>query len=484
MRYCGYSEFMHDAGLAFIDGEGNIEYASHAERYTKRKNDPNLPDVMLNMIRNDDHVTFYENPSLRQSIPKYKGGREHKNSIARSVMYESLDYDDFIEHHVSHAAAGFYTRPWESSEDTVILSIDGAGEEQAMVVYDHNFNIIDQWYLPKSLGYMYGEATKLLGFRILEEEYIVMGMAAYGEPTHGKEILNFFNSLNSLSMRHKDNHLTKDVFHAYRPFLKNIYDVSGSEADFAASVQYFAEQVIIERAKFCRKFGTKLIFTGGCAQNIVACSMIRPMFDDMHVPIAPTDAGSALGAAAYAYGHQNNKGHINWKGPYLGYNIERQLNPKDVAHYLVDHSYCGVANGPAEFGPRALGNRSLLADPRRNIKDTVNQIKRRQLFRPFAPAILEEYASKYFEGPMNEYMQYTSKAMHDYKSVIHVDGTSRVQIVKKDCQSAIRPILEEFYNLTGVPMLLNTSLNIRGKPIVNDEIDADDFEKRYSVKVF
>jgi carbamoyltransferase len=117
----------------------------------------------------------------------------------------------------------------------------------------------------------------------------------------------------------------------------------------------------------------------------------------------------------------------------------------------LSHTYCGIANGRAEFGPRALGNRSLIADVRYDVKDTVNEIKRRQKYRPFAPAILEEFADQYFEGPMSEYMKYTAKALHDYKSVIHVDGTSRVQLVKKDCKSIIRPILEEYYERTGDP---------------------------------
>lgn len=484
MRYCGYSEFMHDSGLAFVDEQGNIEYASHGERYSKKKNDPELPDVMYDMIRDDDHVTFYEDPSIRHAIPLYKGGYSNKSTQKTNVIYESLMYDDFVEHHIGHAANGFYTRPWDSFEDTVILSLDGAGEEQAMVIYDHNFNILDQWYLPRSLGYFYAQATKILGFRILEEEYIVMGMAAYGQPVYGKELVDYFYSMPSKSLKNVPEEEFRKSSVNYKQMLLSIRQKCDNQEDFAASIQYLAEHVIMERAQFCRRFGSKLIFTGGCAQNIVACSKIRPIFDEMHVPIAPTDAGSALGAAAYTYAKEKNKSHVNWEGPYLGYDIKREINAKEVAQYIVDHSYCGVANGRAEFGPRALGNRSLLADPRRDIKDTVNQIKRRQLFRPFAPAILEEFADEYFEGPMNEYMQYTSKALHDYKSVIHVDGTSRVQIVKPNCKSVIRQILEEYYELTGVPMLLNTSLNIRGMPMVNDEKDAKDFEDLYSVKVF
>jgi carbamoyltransferase len=184
------------------------------------------------------------------------------------------------------------------------------------------------------------------------------------------------------------------------------------------------------------------------------------------------------------YGKETGLDRIYWKESYLGYDIKREINPREVVDHLLTHTYCGIANGRAEFGPRALGNRSLIADVRYDIKHTVNEIKRRQQYRPFAPAILEEFADQYFEGPMNEYMQYTAKALHDYKSVTHVDGSARVQVVKKNCKSIIRPILEEYYERTGVPMLLNTSLNIRGMPMVNDEKDAAAWEKEYKVKVF
>ena len=158
--------------------------------------------------------------------------------------------------------------------------------------------------------------------------------------------------------------------------------------------------------------------------------------------------------------------------------------PENKVDELLKNKVCGVANGRAEFGPRALGNRSLLGDPRYDIKDTVNTIKQRQKFRPFAPAILKEYADEYFEGPMNEYMQFVATAKHDYDSVTHVDGTARVQVVKKNCSSVIRKILEEWYDKTGCPMLLNTSLNIKGKPIVNTLEDAEEFSKKYNVQVF
>jgi len=210
--------------------------------------------------------------------------------------------------------------------------------------------------------------------------------------------------------------------------------------------------------------------------NCVANSKIKGK--NIWIMPSPGDAGSSLGAAALV-----NKRKLKWKTPYLGYDIDRPVYVKGVVDELVENKVCGVANGRAEFGPRALGNRSLLGDPRYDIKDTVNNIKRRQKFRPFAPAILEEFKDEYFDGPMNEYMQFVAKAKHDYSSVTHVDGTARVQVVKKDCKSVIRQILEEWYERTNCPMLLNTSLNIKGKPMVNTWEDALAFSDKYGVQV-
>ena len=193
---------------------------------------------------------------------------------------------------------------------------------------------------------------------------------------------------------------------------------------------------------------------------------------------SPGDAGSSLGAAALV-----QKKKLNWIGPYLGYNIDRYINPTEVVDQLLK-TPVGVANGRAEFGPRALGNRSLLADPRKDVKEIVNTIKQREQFRPFAPAILEEYSEEYFSGPMNRYMQFVAKAKHDYESVTHIDGTARVQIVEKENKSILRPILEEWYERTGCPMLLNTSLNIKGQPMVNNWNDAKNFMEKYDVAVY
>ena len=198
----------------------------------------------------------------------------------------------------------------------------------------------------------------------------------------------------------------------------------------------------------------------------------------------PGDAGSSLGAAALGYRYK-----IQWADAFLGHNISGAYPVDALIKELYDNKIVGVASGRAEFGPRALGNRSLLADPRGpDIKDQVNEIKRRQKFRPFAPVILEELADMYFDMPHgwsdSRYMQSIARCRHPqlFPAIVHHDGTSRVQTVPKD-NSGIRRLLEKWYALTGCPMLLNTSLNIRGEPMVNDRLDADRFEQLYKIQV-
>ena len=484
-KYCGYSEFFHDAGIAFVMENGDVDFATHSERYTRKKNDPRMHSQLYDMMDTADHVTYYEDYYIRNSTKwhkEYKGGLYNYMSMKNQQHYDALVHDAFIPHHVSHAANGFYTRPWDDYEDTLILSVDGAGEVQSMVIYNHKFEILDQWEIPRSLGYMYSDSTRHLGFRHMEDEYVVMGLSAYGEPTMGEWLYDWFYTTETNTLKAWKN----GTYTKYSNILRYILEKIGRE-DFAATVQWVTEQVFFDLALKCKKLGAKkLIVSGGCAQNIVAMTKIRPMFEDIHIPVAPTDAGSALGAAAWSWAHEtsNATGRLNWKSPYLGHDLSVDLNPKSIANFLNKHKICGVANGRAEFGPRALGNRSLLADVRTDVKSTVNKIKRRQDFRPFAPAIMSEFAEEYFEGYMGEYMQYTTKAKHNYKSVIHIDGTSRVQLVKPDCTSVLRKVLEEYYEMTGIPMLLNTSLNVRGKPMVNFHRHASAFEKQYKVKVF
>jgi len=199
----------------------------------------------------------------------------------------------------------------------------------------------------------------------------------------------------------------------------------------------------------------------------------------------PGDAGSAIGAIA-SYLNQP----LEWKGPYLGTNIPGELNIRKAVASLKFGNIIGIAKGRAEFGPRALGNRSLLCDPRgADAKNKMNEVKKRQKFRPFAPAILAEHAHEYFDMPMKEtpYMQYVMKCLKpdEFPAICHVDNSSRVQTVNDTTDNKMfRSLLEAWYKETGCPMLMNTSLNIKGEPLVNNWEDAKRFEKLHNIEVF
>ncbi len=187
MRYVGFSEYYHDAAISIINEDGTVEFASQAERFSKKKNDSIIPESLWDYVNDNDHVSYYEDFALRE---KYrdpyrgkKGEKLHGDSVRAHVeipIQESLVYDTFHEHHISHCATAFYTRPWEDKEDTVMVSIDGAGEYQTAVIYDHNFNLIKEWHYPKSIGLVYTCATRTLDLRPLEDEYVVMGLSSYG----------------------------------------------------------------------------------------------------------------------------------------------------------------------------------------------------------------------------------------------------------------------------------------------------------------
>ena len=225
-----------------------------------------------------------------------------------------------------------------------------------------------------------------------------------------------------------------------------------------------------------------LVFMGGCALNSSANTLLWDIFDMIWIMPNPGDAGSSLGAAAAFYGK-----HLDWKDPYLGYDLGGEYPVNEIVKGILNDGIVAVATGRAEYGPRALGNRSILADPRDpGIKDKVNLIKQRELFRPFAPVIMEECASKWFDMDFaSPYMQYTVKCLKPelVPSVVHADGTSRVQTVNRNENRGLWRVLNKFYLQTGVPMLLNTSLNIKGQPLLNDENDIRNWEEMYNAKV-
>ena len=493
----GISSGFHDAAASVINKNGDILFAAHSERSSRKKHDPTLDESLIHDILvltnfNIQKVAYHENPLLKKTRELYAGQLiEHKGWTAKRYLLSSCpaltvlaNHDvPFVSttHHLSHAAAGFQTSPF--NEATVVV-IDAIGEWDTVGIYAASYNkkgiakykkLWSQKY-PNSIGLLYSAFTQRLGLRPGDEEYIVMGMAGYGKPTHAAKIINDYVNIDFT---------LKENVHCGIP---DDYLQDANEFDIASSIQFVAEQMIsgIMRKAYSFKYSSNLVYMGGVALNCLANRNLGNYFENVWVMPNPGDAGSSLGAAAYAYGKK-----INWQNPYLGHNINKPYPVQDLICTLQTDKIAGVANGRAEFGPRALGNRSLLADPRGNdIKDRVNDIKRRQQFRPFAPVILEEHVDDYFNMPQHSktspYMQVVAKCKfpEQFPAIIHVDGTSRVQTVAKNCGSGIRELLEEWYRVTECPMLLNTSLNIRCEPMVNTWADAIRFQETYNVKVF
>jgi len=477
----GISAGYHDAAATVINNRGDILFAGHAERYSKRKNDPNFCQGLLDEVApyGPDVVAYYERPWAKQLRQLYSGqGIEWNKLTVKQILQQQLGgqiefkHVRSFNHHLSHAAAGFQTSPYDRA--TVVV-IDAIGELDTISIYGAKYDstgkaiykkLWGQRY-PRSIGLFYSAVTGRIGLRPLDEEYITMGMAAWGKPLHTE----------AMSMLLEENlHVGIDP-----EFLPNAKDT-----DIAASAQVIAEQEIYKVMQRAQAFGwsTNLVYMGGVALNCLANRNLGDYFENIWIMPCPGDAGSSLGAAALSYG-----GRINWQNAYLGTEIAGQYPVDSCIDHLLRDRIVGVASGRAEFGPRALGNRSLLADPRgSDIKDRVNAIKRRQQFRPFAPVVLEEYADLYFEMPQgwvdSRYMQIVGRCKFPdiFPAVIHVDGTSRIQTVPRD-GSGIRRLLERWMELTGCPVLLNTSLNIRGEPMVNDRADADRFEQLYDVRV-
>jgi carbamoyltransferase len=501
--YMGVSAGFHDAGVSVVDGNGNILFAGHSERYSKIKNDAELNDGIMQEALGygmPDVIAWYERPWLKKTRQIYSGEwrkvfsdkspRQHLSPYLNDVMLTSVSMDSkptrsisTYSHHLSHAAAGFQTSPFE---EAMVIVMDAIGEWDTMTAWrawydDHGraqYQRVYRQLYPHSLGLFYSAMTRRCGLKPMEEEYILMGMAAYGKKDAYGDVWR----------------MAVDADHRQK-FKRNFH--VGIEYEFGAEygVETLARATQLTTERFLGTFMRQLagtrwglhlqncVFMGGVALNCVANSHIRDIWNDMWIMPNPGDCGSSLGAAALAYGKR-----LNWQGPYLGTNIPGEYPSEEIIGELQREGIVGVASGRAEFGPRALGNRSLLADPRgADIKDRVNEIKRRQKFRPFAPMILEEHAQDYFvmDGDTSPYMQHTYKCKHPdlFPAIVHFDDTSRVQTVGKDDKTGARDLLEKWYVLTDCPMLLNTSLNIRGEPMVNDRTDADRFEKKYGVRV-
>jgi carbamoyltransferase len=395
MNILGIAAGFHDAAATVISPQGDILFAGHSERYSGKKNDADISLELLNEIDMSTvgTVAYYETPWLKQSRQLYAGqGIEWNRITTRQILEQQLGYNRLsgkkikhYRHHLSHAAAGFQTSEFDRA--TVVV-IDAIGEWDTVTIWGAEYDrqgcaqyqrLWTQRY-PHSIGVFYSAMTARVGLKPLDEEYILMGMAAYGERGFG-ELMRQDLVSDSWRIRFRENmHLGLE-----QKYLSYVGDM-----DIAAGAQDLVEDLIMNVMARAAGYGwsRNLVYMGGVALNCSANRRLGEVFDRIWIMPCPGDAGSSLGAAALAYGRK-----IPWTNAYLGHRIDGDYPVNSILDHLVSNKIVGVASGRAEFGPRALGNRSLLADPRGpDIKDRVNEIKRRQKFRPFAPVILEELA--------------------------------------------------------------------------------------------
>ena len=478
----------HDAAMAVVDyssGIGEILWAAHSERYSKVKNDHYLNQKIVDEAKTFgpfNKVVYYEKPLLKKTRQLYAGQWGTALSYTEMPQWHldhfNIKIDEYVKHHDSHAAAGYFTSPFKDTGAT-ILTVDAIGEWETVSISTADKIWIERKETikyPHSIGILYSAFTHRCGLKPAEEEYILMGMAAYGKPKYKQKIYDDF------------------VYQTPFKLKKNLHrgltdwEPNADVMDIAASIQAVTEECLVELWHRASKYGSRnLVYAGGVALNCAANRVLANMglFDNIWIIPNPGDAGSSLGCIA---AHQ--KSHLKWEHPFLGHEIDGEYPVDGLIKELKENKMVGVASGRAEFGPRALGNRSLLADPRgEEVKDLVNGIKKRQKFRPFAPAILEEDVNEYFTLPKavqnTPYMQFTAACTHgkDFPAIIHHDHTSRVQTVRKTDNPGFHALLTEWKKQTGCPILLNTSLNIKGQPIVNDREDGKAFTNKYGVKV-
>ena len=431
----------------------------------------------------------------------------------------------YVEHHRAHLASAFFASPFEES---AILSIDGSGDfTTTMIAFGkgNKIEVIDSLDFPVSAGLFYTAFTQYLGFPHYGDEYKVMGLAPYGQPIYVDEISkilkftdnglfdwdsSYFASAYQISLSYENN--LPNVSKLYSQKLEDLFGpprlegelLSQKHKDIAASVQRVCEMLIFHILEHLQKItgSRNICIAGGVAQNSVANGKIIDStgFENLYIPSAGHDSGISMGSALYTYNHILNFPraapiYTAYTGScYSNEEIEVYLKSKNIKYKRVNDSelfdiitdklmapgVVGWFSGRAEFGPRALGARSILADPRNNkAKELLNlKIKKRESFRPFAPSILEEYVGEYFTRvesvPFMERVFPIKKEKHNIiPAVTHVDGTGRLQTVSKSVHPRYYQLIETFRQKTGIPILLNTSFN-ENEPIVNTPAEALD----------
>ena len=433
-----------------------------------------------------------------------------------------------IEHHLSHLSSSFYASGFDNA---IGLSIDGSGDFSSLTVAEcHSNEIIikKRIYFPNSLGLLYQGMTQLIGFNNYGDEYKLMGLPPYGKPIFENKIkskiFNDTSELFSLNLKyfnhHKldfkydisenikiDNILSSDFTKFIKNESQNIEKIDEFKRNISSSTQKIFEDCFKKILKYLKElnFSKNIIYAGGCSLNSSANNILLNdnFFQKIFIPFAPADNGGSIGSALFVSNSYGIK-IKNIQSPFLGnkysnsevedilnfyktkydlkikkFNSFDELSKKAIS-YITNNGVIGWFQGRMEFGPRSLGNRSILADPRdKNIKDLINKkIKRRENFRPFAPSVLKEYQNEWFEENfdniyMSSVMKVKEEKINFIPAVVHVNKTSRVQTVNKKFNLRFYELINSFYKETGVPMLLNTSFN-ENEPIVRTPNEALD----------
>ena len=480
-----------------------------------------------------DCVAFYDKPILKferlldnylavapkglysflDVIPKWI----HKRLWIKSQISKTLKNFKgkiiFPEHHLSHAAHAFFTSPFN---EAAILTVDGVGEWSTTTfgsAYDTKIVLTNDIRWPHSVGLFYSAFTYFLGFKVNEGEYKLMGLSSYGKPKYYDKIMDELIDVKTdgsihLNMKYfsftYDKVMTNKNFSDLFGIPPRNHDSKTEQIhyDIGASAQLVLEEILLKMVNhvYEKTKTNNLCLGGGVALNGVANYRIlkEGPFENIHIPPSPGDAGSAIGAAQFSYySYEKNKRTIPniaeltknniYVGPeYVNDKIKSFLDKNNInyeffenhillsktAKLISEGNIVGWYQGRMEWGPRALGNRSILADPRNpEMKNILNEkIKHRESFRPFAPSILEEFVSEFFELDIpSPYMLLVAKVKKPeiIPAVTHIDGTGRLQSVSKDVNLLYHNLINEFYKITGVPAIINTSMNVMGEPIVN-----------------
>jgi carbamoyltransferase len=475
----GVNNLSHQASLSVAVGN-DVKFSSLAERFSKIKNDRKLNSDLLDYASQfglPDKVVFCGVPWKKtlESILYAQFHLHRKKDQIRELSLSKRVKHQFVDHHSCHAANSWFTSPFSHG---CVLVVDGFGDLATVSVWSGEGSSLKcLWRLsyPHSLGLFYSYYAKELGFKPNEEEFYLMGLSQHGEP-------KYYDNLLSRHFLEDEILISKINCHLHTPL-----DFEYSQNDLAASVQKVYETLFERLLKKTYEMtqAKNICLSGGSVMNSIANKLAFKFFDQVYIPPAPGDGGNSLGALLW-----EQKEKVSIGNGYLGYDLGQNLNHDKVVELLKAEGLVAIAQGQAELGPRALGHRSILA----NILDDkaiekLIDIKNRAFFRPFSPVVLQEDYAHYFTGPMetSSMMHHTIEVKEEhkglFKNVSGPQGFSRVQTVSEHENRNLFKILQKWKKTSGHGLLLNTSLNVRGRPIINDKYDLKLFSEKTSLPI-